>query len=338
MEHLRSVTDLQCVCHLDLPTNPAITSGVRQAVAHLVEVDLVQRLKMVSQAGAPALVGHHRAATRYDHSVGVAQLATALGFPVADQCAALLHDATHAAFSHTVDYLLNDPTESTHDRQFGRLSQDRQLVAVLGTAKLTQITEIAIDKPQWLRVLDSFDYTLRDLAQAGRLGDDERIPIGALTTVDGRVAFCSTDDAVLFMNLMLRAAVDLYLDPLDLYRHQELARILQMAIGNHLLTLADLLTGTDHLILTTLRSDPGTCERLERLLTTGLSDLRPDPDAPPVTSKPRVFAPLVVTENQPDPLPVTELASEASFILDQARLVYSQDRHSLVPIRPNSSP
>jgi HD superfamily phosphohydrolase len=79
----------------------------------------VQRLRTVLQHGITGLIGITNPTTRFDHSVGVMLLIRKLGAaacpaPVLlkEQVAALLHDVSHTAFSHVIDYVFGD-----HDGQ-----------------------------------------------------------------------------------------------------------------------------------------------------------------------------------------------------------------------------
>src|SRR5437660_512801 len=78
----------------------------------------VQRLKAVSQAGASSLVCPKRSVTRYEHSVGVMVLTRVLGGSLIEQCAGLLQDVSHTAFSHTIDYVYSNRSESFHENIF----------------------------------------------------------------------------------------------------------------------------------------------------------------------------------------------------------------------------
>src|SRR5690606_34029437 len=53
-----------------------------------------------------------QAITRYDHSVGTFLLVRKLGGSLEEQIAAMLHDVSHTAFSHVIDYVFGD-----HDDQ-----------------------------------------------------------------------------------------------------------------------------------------------------------------------------------------------------------------------------
>ena len=72
----------------------------------------MQRLRGVLQHGITALIGITQPVTRFDHSVGVMLLVRRLGGSLEEQIAALLHDVSHTAFSHVIDYVVDG-----HDRQ-----------------------------------------------------------------------------------------------------------------------------------------------------------------------------------------------------------------------------
>jgi HD superfamily phosphohydrolase len=72
----------------------------------------VQRLGGVLQHGVTALVGITHTTTRLEHSLGVMGLVQRMGGGLDEQIAALLHDISHTAFSHVIDYVFQ-----SHDSQ-----------------------------------------------------------------------------------------------------------------------------------------------------------------------------------------------------------------------------
>lgn len=74
----------------------------------LMKSDAMQRLKGISQHGVTALLGITPPFSRFDHSVGVMLLVRRLGASLEEQVAALLHDVSHTAFSHVIDFVFND--------------------------------------------------------------------------------------------------------------------------------------------------------------------------------------------------------------------------------------
>ncbi|MCS7261488.1 MAG: HD domain-containing protein [Anaerolineae bacterium] len=65
----------------------------------------LQRLRDVLQHGISGLLGVTRPTSRFEHSVGVMLLVRRMGASVTEQLAALLHDVSHTAFSHVIDYV-----------------------------------------------------------------------------------------------------------------------------------------------------------------------------------------------------------------------------------------
>jgi HD superfamily phosphohydrolase len=256
--------------------------------------------------------------TRYEHSLGVANLAAMLGLGDRDQLAALLHDTTHAAFSHTIDHLLGDSGEATHDKRVHRIAAHPDLRSTLGDDRLRGVVAVLESRPSWLRQLDRYDYTHRDLVCAELL-DPAQVPTPPpLHLVGDKIAFTSPDEALQFMHRMLQASIELYLDPYGLYFHQELAAVLTEAAAAGVLTLDDILDGTDTSVLHTLDSHPASAERIARLRTTRRNDLEIDPTAPTITTKARVFVPLVATGSA-EVVGLETLTGDASRILAAAQ-------------------
>jgi len=78
----------------------------------LIDSNAMQRLHGVLQHGISGLIGVTRATSRFEHSLGVFALVRKLGGGLEEQIAALLHDVSHTAFSHVIDYVFGG-----YDRQ-----------------------------------------------------------------------------------------------------------------------------------------------------------------------------------------------------------------------------
>src|SRR5438552_8221897 len=83
-----------------------------------------QRLKGVRQAGPSALTFPFKDVTRFEHSLGVFILLRRLEAPRREQVAGLLHDISHTAFSHAVDFIYTSH-EQDHHEQLKPLMLDR---------------------------------------------------------------------------------------------------------------------------------------------------------------------------------------------------------------------
>ena len=91
----------------------------------LIETPTFRRLKGVKQAGPSAFAFPFKTVTRYEHSLGVYLLLRKLGAGAKEQLAGLLHDVSHTAFSHAVDFVVSSVEQDHHeaaqcDRQLHR--------------------------------------------------------------------------------------------------------------------------------------------------------------------------------------------------------------------------
>ena len=81
----------------------------------LINSPCFQRLKRIRQAGPSALVYEFKTVTRYEHSLGVHILLSRLGADRREQVAGLLHDISHTAFSHAVDFVYDSEEQDHHE-------------------------------------------------------------------------------------------------------------------------------------------------------------------------------------------------------------------------------
>lgn len=102
------------------------------------------------QHGVSALVGVTVPTSRFDHSMGVLLLVRRLGAGLDEQIAALLHDVSHTAFSHVIDYVFNGHnTQGYHE--------EKKLEYVSGTDIPMALEQHGYD---WLDFMDEEKFTL----------------------------------------------------------------------------------------------------------------------------------------------------------------------------------
>lgn len=140
-------------------------------IRDLLATATLKRLDGVDMGGYYEVYFSHLKHSRLEHSIGVAWLLKRFGASLEEQLAGLLHDVSHSAFSHTIDFALSSTTEATqgyqdsiHDDYIGKT----EIPAILG--KYNFLIENILDdirhplKENNLPDLcaDRIDYILRD--------------------------------------------------------------------------------------------------------------------------------------------------------------------------------
>ncbi|MCZ7668222.1 MAG: HD domain-containing protein [Chloroflexi bacterium] len=101
-------------------------------LVELIASAAMQRLQGVLQHGISALIGLTQPITRFDHSVGAMLLVRRLHGSMLEQIAALLHDVSHTAFSHVIDYVFDGhDSQSYHDEKKETYLQGTDIPAIL---------------------------------------------------------------------------------------------------------------------------------------------------------------------------------------------------------------
>ena len=149
------------------------------AIAKIIETKPLQRLKQIHQGGAVFLAYPNISTSRFEHSLGVCHLIGILGGNQKEQIAGLLHDISHTAFSHVIDYVLEDNNEDFHEHHKLRFLLDRELTEILHGIELApedflddrQFGLLETELPKLCA--DRIDYTLRDLVVWGKISQLE---------------------------------------------------------------------------------------------------------------------------------------------------------------------
>ncbi len=162
----------------------------------LLTSEAMQRLKGVLQHGISGLIGVTQPITRYEHSVGAMLLVRRLGAGLEEQIAALLHDVSHTAFSHVIDYALDGhDDQSYHDEMKEMFVAQTDLPAILirhgydWTNFLHEEAFPLLEQPSPRLCADRLDYFLRDCQGLGLAvqADIDRV-LARLVVADGRIA------------------------------------------------------------------------------------------------------------------------------------------------------
>ncbi|MDM5224902.1 HD domain-containing protein [Cytobacillus sp. NJ13] len=231
----------------------------------------VQRLKGVHQGGASYLVNEKWNVTRYEHSLGVMLLIRKLGGSLEEQIAGLLHDVSHTAFSHVIDGVLENEAEDYHEHIFDRVLLESEIPAILKRHHLNYEC-ILFEDSQWTLLeqpapelcADRLDYTLRDMYRYGYISLAEAHHfLDHLTVVEGRMYISDIGAAEWFVKTYYREVIDFFMEPLNIYANDTLAKVLKRSLETELLHLDDLL-GKDEEVLVKI-SESGDQE-VQRLL------------------------------------------------------------------------
>jgi len=143
-------------------------------VLALIETPEMQRLKWINQYGVLNLIDSHLFTSRFDHSVGVYFLLRKLKAPREEQIAGLLHDISHTAFSHVIDYVYNDHVGQTiHEKFHDEVISQSKIPQMLMDANLNPDYVLNEKNHRLLErdlpdlCADCLDYFLRDSLVVG---------------------------------------------------------------------------------------------------------------------------------------------------------------------------
>lgn len=217
----------------------------------------LQRLKEIDQSGyfEPHFPGSSR--SRYEHSVGVCLLLKRYGASLAEQIAGLIHDVSHSAFSHCIDYVLNEGTQKTQSHQdniheeFVKRSEIPTILKKHGFA-----AEYILDdrhfplKERDLPDLcaDRIDYSLRGAIAFGEMQSTAHF-LDHLIAKEGRWIFDNFESAKKYAELFRTLNTIYYSGMPSAVMHLSVADYLRHALDKEYIAKSDLYT-TDNAVLT----------------------------------------------------------------------------------------
>lgn len=234
---------------------------VEGVLEELINTKVVQRLKNIHQGGASYLVNPNWNVTRYDHSVGTMIFIKIIGGSLEEQIAGLLHDISHTAFSHVVDFALNKSNEDYHEEIFEIIVETSDIPKIL-TKYGYDYKDILYNETKWTLLersapalcADRIDYTLRDMYSYGYISLVAiKNFLDSLEVKDGEIVINSINAAEWFVNTYYKEVIGFFLNPLNIYAYNRLSNALKVALDNEIITLEDLLQD-DNYVLTILKN------------------------------------------------------------------------------------
>ncbi|MED4444527.1 MULTISPECIES: HD domain-containing protein [Bacillus] len=216
----------------------------------------MQRLKGIHQAGASYLMNEKWNVTRFDHSVGVMLLVKKLGGSVEEQIAGLLHDVSHTAFSHVIDYVFDNEDESYHEEIFSSVVKNSEIPAILAKHGYNY-EDILLDDSKWTLLersapelcADRVDYTLRDMYTYGYISLEEvHSFLEDVIAVEGKMVLQSIEMAEWFTETYYKEVIDFFMKPMNIYGNDMLAKMLKVALHKRIIHADDFLLEDEELI------------------------------------------------------------------------------------------
>lgn len=273
----------------------------------LLNTDAVRRLAGVYQHGVSALVGITSRTSRLEHSIGALILVRRLGATLQEQIAALLHDISHTAMSHVIDYVYaRHDAQSYHDEMKEWYVAQSDIPAALaryGYDWQDVLYEAAfplLEQPAPALCADRLDYFLRDGRDLEVLAEsDIRTILRHLVVADGRIVVDDVEAAHLLAYGYLAADEASWSNFREVGLYEVTAQALRLALARQIITETDL-WGTDSTLWQTLQqsTDPALHYYLRFVAKT--TQFVRDPVAPTfrVTTKIRTIDPDVLQAGQ----------------------------------------
>jgi uncharacterized protein len=200
----------------------------------LIACPTFERLKGIRQAGPSAFAFPFKTVTRYEHSLGVCILLGRLGAGLRERVAGLLHDISHTAFSHAIDFLYTSDEQDHHEGLKPQFLERPDVISALAGMGFEprqffddSIYPLLERSLPWL-CADRLDYFFRD-----SLACDVSTPqvisrfLASLTVIDGTIAFTDravAREAAALFDVMNR---DWWASPTEAYIYNEFADALR---------------------------------------------------------------------------------------------------------------
>ncbi len=224
-------------------------------ILELVACPTFDRLRRVRQAGPSAYAFPFKDVTRHEHSLGVYLLLRRLGAPWSEQVAGLLHDISHTAFSHAVDFVFDSDEQALHEELKHLFLEREDLARALERIGLDPFDFYddgrypLLEQPLPRLCADRIDYFLRDSLTCGVITPAfaQRV-LEDLRVVDGVIAFQSPGVAHQAVAAYEEMNRDWWASDIEAFIYNEFADVIREGFRLGALTTDDLLEDEPHVL------------------------------------------------------------------------------------------
>jgi HD superfamily phosphohydrolase len=246
--------------------------------------------------------------SRFEHSLGVFLLLKRLNASRLETVAGLLHDISHTAFSHAVDFLFDTEEQAHHESLKPEFLTRPDIVEAIGRIGYApeqfyhDAVYTLLERPlPWL-CADRLDYFLRDGQSCGVVSSEEidRI-LNSLLVVDDMICLSNVDVAREVRGKYAEMNQRWWSGPVEAFIYNEFADALREALDQGALRYQDLLAD-DEQVLSCLRAarNPIIQSKLDSVVRVPQSELRDY--QPRVAPKSRWLDPPVAFKGTARPL------------------------------------
>lgn len=249
-------------------------------VLDLIENSVLQRLKGVDQAGYSPLFFRllsfplQGKFSRFEHSLGVLVLLKRYGASLEEQIAGLIHDVSHSAFSHSIDYILDGGSgkdQSYQDSIFDKFIRKSEIPSILEKYGLDVDYILNEDNFPLLEkklpdlCADRIDYSLRGLVNFKEASlDTVNHLLNNLKVKDSLWVFKDLESARQFGKLFKRLNTVYYSGLATAVMFRVIGNLLRYALEKKYLLETDLYA-TDDEVLSKIRNNLDSDDKLKFL-------------------------------------------------------------------------
>lgn len=223
--------------------------NIESIFEELISIKEVQRLKNIHQGGASYLVNPKWNVTRYEHSIGTMIFIRSMGGSIEEQIAGLLHDISHTAFSHVVDFALKNNDEDYHEKIYNTIINQSEIPTILKKNGY-DYKDILFNEEKWTILeksapklcADRIDYTLRDMYHYGYITKEEIDKfLKSLEVVDGEIVINCIEAAEWFVKTYYKEVIGFFMNPLNVYAYDKLSKAIKLSLDLNEIILDDLM-------------------------------------------------------------------------------------------------
>lgn len=206
----------------------------------LINSQAVQRLRGIAQHGLPPEFDQFKGFSRYDHSVGVMLILRKLGASLEEQVAGLIHDVSHLAFSHMVDWMKERSSFEDHqDNQHKKFILNTEIPHILSKYDL-DINKI-LDSGNYILLenelpnvcADRLDYSLR-LMNGWEKSENVFLVVSSLRASPQGMFFENIKSAQIFASDYLKCQTEYWGQPLHVVAYYVFSKLLNIALKKNI--------------------------------------------------------------------------------------------------------